>query len=313
VPGTEARMHIKQTTIGPSATSECQIQNVTLEIHDDAAATGTPLVTVPIKSVSFTTTGAKTPDVDLKLGRITFGGILGFIARLADVIDEAGFSDPPALAIREDGVDSTFSFPVPQLAIGVFALENIAIGSTFSLRFSGEEPVKLRFEFSRPDDPFRLSVALCSGGGWVALGLSNQGLTELAGALEFGASLSVDLVIAKGSVEAMGGIGFHFDDEVAEISGYFRIRGELDVLSLIAVSVTLTLTLAYDFGTNELVGTAKLAVSISVLFFHETVTIEMTRRFAGGNQDPTFLELMAPAGRPGPRPWDDYCAAFAED
>jgi hypothetical protein len=315
-PGT-ARLLIKQTTIGLSTTVECRIENVALEIHatKSPSATAEPLVRVPLKSVSFTSTDGETPDVDLKLGRITFGGILGFVATLADVIDQEGFSDPPALAIREDGVDSTFEFPVPALAIGIFALENIAIASTFSLRFTGEEPVKLRFAFARPEDPFRLTVSMFSGGGHLALGVSTKGLVELKGALEFGASISVDLVVASGSVEAMGGVGFHFDEvaKIAAISGYFRIRGELDVLSLIAVSVTLTLTLAYDFNTKELVGEATLAVSISVLFFHETVTLRMKRRFAGGNQDPTFLELMAPAGRPGPRPWDEYCAAFAED
>ena len=313
----KARLLIKQTTVGLSTTAECKIENVALEIHASKtpAANAEPLVRVPLKSVSFTSTDGETPDVDLKLGRITFGGILGFVATLADVIDQEGFSDPPALAIREDGVDSTFEFPVPALAIGMFALENISIGSTFSLRFNGDEPVKLRFAFSRPEDPFRLTVAMLGGGGHLALGVSTKGLVELEGALEFGASISVDLVVASGSVEAMGGVGFHLDKstDVAVIFGYFRIRGELDVLSLIAVSVTLTLTLAYDFDTHELVGEATLAVSISVLFFHETVTLKMKRRFAGGNQDPTFLELMAPAGRPGLRPWDEYCAAFAED
>lgn len=48
-----------------------------------------------------------------------------------------------------------------------------------------------------------------------------------------------------------------------------------------------------------------------MLFFSETVVVELERTFAGQAADPTFAELMAPADTPGPLPWDTYCLAFA--
>ena len=113
----------------------------------------------------------------------------------------------------------------------------------------------------------------------------------------------------------MGGVLFDIDasKDIARIGGYFRIRGEVEVLSIISVSITLTLTLDYDLDSNELFGYAEIAVEIKVLFFSESVVVAMERRFAGPSADPTFAQLMAPTGRPGPRPWDTYCAAFAQE
>ena len=52
---------------------------------------------------------------------------------------------------------------------------------------------------------------------------------------------------------------------------------------------------------------------MKVLFIRKTVQVRFEKRFAGANADPTFAELMAPAGATGALPWDQYCGAFAED
>ncbi|MEV4824629.1 hypothetical protein [Micromonospora sp. NPDC049274] len=320
----KALLRITQTTevdtarLETRSTSECLVEQVELQIHSTTtpAFDTVPLLSVPIRSIRFTSRDAGKPDVDIKLGALRYGQVLAFIATLAEVIDQEGFSDPPALTVTPTGVRSGFSFPVPSLAIGVFALENIAISAGAELNFTGD-PYPLSFDlgFSTPDNPFRLTIAALGGGGHLAIGVATTGLIKLVGALEFGASLSVDLFVARGSVEAMGGVLFDIDasKDIARIGGYFRIRGEVEVLSIISVSITLTLTLDYDLDSNELYGYAEIAVEIKVLFFSESVVVPMERRFAGPSADPTFAQLMAPTGRPGPRPWDTYCAAFAQE
>jgi hypothetical protein len=310
----------QHTEIEPEATppvrsrSECTVDKVELEVRFDDE----PVVTVQFEKISFTSVDGKKPDIHVDMGELRFGGILGFVARLAELVDKHGFSDPPALAVGEDSIRSSFSFPVPSIAIGMFALENISFGAELAIFFNGD-PLTLSFDFATHDNPFRLSVAALSGGGHLRLGFSTDGLNLIDGMLEFGASLSLDLVVASASVEAMGGVSFRYRrtpaGETGDLSAFFRVHGELDVLSLIMIAVDLTLILEYQFAgpdKGKLVGRAELAVEVKLVFFSETVVVPFEQKFAGSNGDPTFAELMAPDDWVGRLPWETYCAAFTE-
>jgi hypothetical protein len=157
------------------------------------------------------------------LGRIEFGGIRGFVGVLADLIDELGLSDPPAL---EAPCRSARRWPV-----------------------------------------------------------------------DFG-------VVAHGCVEAMGGVVFTYDRfaHIARLTGFLQVRGEVNVLSLINVSVTLLLELTYDFNSDILSGHAEVVVELSVWFFSQSVTVPYDWATKGGNADPTFAELMDPEGTPASVP-----------
>jgi hypothetical protein len=58
------------------------------------------------------------------------------------------------------------------------------------------------------------------------------------------------------------------------------------------------------------VGRASITIEVHIIFFSISVSISCEKRFRGANGDPSFVELMD--GPAGARPWDDYCAAFAE-
>jgi hypothetical protein len=208
-------------------------------------------------------------------------------------------------------VRSSFSAPVPAISVGMFCLENITFGASLAVYFSGK-PVELALNFATFDNPFRLTVSALGGGGYIGLKVNTKGLQELSGALEFGAALSVNLGVARGSVSAMGGIYFKLEHNDATLTGYLRVRGELDVLGLISVGVELMLALAYISETKKVEGYAEMAVRVKVIFIRKTVRIEFHKQFAGANGDPTFAELMAPDGWTGALPWDEYCTAFAE-
>ena len=295
-----------------SSTSVATITSVALKVHPSSATNdNTALVTVPFTQIVLTSKDGEKPEVDVDLGPVRFGGFLAFLGVLADLIDQAGFNDPPALAVDETGITSSFEFPIPSVAVGVFALENISFGSKLRLPFTGET-MSLTLGFAKREDPFVVTVAALGGGGYLEIVLTTGGLESISASLEFGARLAIDLIVAKASVEAMGGVYAKFvKDKGITVEAYFRIHGELDVLSLISVSVTFTLALTYIEHGNFLFGKAELAINVTVLFFSETVVIEFERKFAGQNADPTFAELMAPPNTPGPPPWDTYCLAYA--
>jgi hypothetical protein len=271
------------------------------------------LVTIPFKKFSFVSTDGTKPDFDVTMGALGFGGILRYIRPLIDLIDQAGFTDPPALAVTDTGVLSSFHFPVPSLAIGVFTLQNINIGAELEIFFAERAP-ELRLFFSREADPFRLTVSFLGGGGWLELTVSTGGLEQARGALEFGAAAALDVVVATVSVEAMGGVQFMLDaDEGIAIEAYLRLRGHVDVASLISADILLLLILLYVPNDNVLIGHGELVLQLKCLFVSESLRVPVTRQFAGGNADPTFAELMAPEDEPGPPPWDVYCTAFVEE
>jgi hypothetical protein len=281
---------------------------------------------VPVQNITFSSRDGGKIDVDVNLGTIKFLGVLAFIRTLSELIPSDGFHDPPALDIREDGVTSSFSLPLPPVATGVFVLENISLHSRLDLFFGGEAPT-FELAFGRPDSPFRLTVLALGGGGWIAIKVATDGFRHLAGALEFGAAVAVDLGLARGSVSAMGGLAFFVDgDGFARLTAYFTVRGELRVLGLITIAAELTLSLSYESPPPRLFGEAQIVVEVKVLFFKKTVRIPFKKTFAGADPDPddtsqaafpgaapqalpapsiippTFADAMAPVGTP--RPWD---------
>ena len=118
------------------------------------------------------------------------------------------------------------------------------------------------------------------------------------------------------------GVYLRLEGEDGSLTGYFRIRGEVDVLGLISASITLELSLKYEFASGKLVGRASIDVQVSILFFSFSVSVSCERRLAGSNGDPTFAEFLGiaadgtvpdPGGADGGVPaWTDYCSAFAE-
>jgi hypothetical protein len=146
----------------------------------------------------------------------------------------------------------------------------------------------------------------------VAIRLSPQGLVVLEMALEAGASLSVNLGVASGSISAMVGIYLRLESDAGSLTGYFRLRGEVNVLGLVSASITLELALTYEFATGKMVGRASVVVEVSVLFFSASVEISVERRLAGANGDPTFAQIMDVTDGTSDA-WDTYCRAFAAE
>ena len=271
-----------------------------------------PLMRLRFDRLAFRAASGRKPEVDVVFRGIEFVGILSFIETLKELIPFDAFSDPPFLDVSAEGVTSGFTLGLPSVAVGVFSLENISLGADARVPFLGQEALTIGFNFCTREKPFRLTVMLIGGGGFVGIRLSPRGLLVLEMALEAGAVLSVNLGVASGSVSVMVGVYLRLEADAGSLTGYFRIRGEVDVLGLISASITLELSLIYEFASGKLVGRASLEIEVEVFFFSFSVTVSCERRLAGSNGDPTFEQVIGLLPDGTSPNWSTYCAAFAE-
>jgi hypothetical protein len=262
--------------------------------------------------LAFRAASGRKPEVDVVFRGIEFLGVLSFIATLKSLIPFDGYSDPPYVDVSADGVTAGFSLALPSTAVGVFSLENISLGADARVPFIGNEALTIGFNFCTREKPFRLTVMMIGGGGFVGIRLSPRGLVLLEMSLEAGASLSINLGVASGSVSIMVGVYLRLEGEEGSLIGYFRIRGEVDVLGLISASITLELSLKYEFASGKLVGRASVEIEVDVFLVSFTVTVSCERRLAGSNGDPTLQQLLGDITDGEAPAWSQYCAAFAE-
>ena len=268
--------------------------------------------------LTFDSLPGKKPDVSVQLNAddaVMFGGALEFVNELRRFIPSNGFSDPPSLSVTPSGIASGYSLALPSVPMGIFDLSNVTLGAAFTLPFDNR-PISLRFNFCERQRPFNLTVSAIGGGGFFALAIGANGVQEIEAALEFGAAVALNLVVASGIVEIKAGIYFHWlddgTDKLVKLAGYVRIHGEVTVLAIASASITFNLQLGYvkDKANRRSIvyGEAELMVEIEVAFLSKSVAVHCSREFSGGPADPKFIDLI-----PNSSTWDDYCACFAPE
>ena len=270
-----------------------------------------PLIKVPFDHMFFKAGSAGKPEVDVVLGEIEFLGILSFVETIKDLIPFDGFSDPPYVEVSPAGATAGFTLELPSVAVGVFNLSNMSLGADVHVPFLGET-VTVGFNFCSRERPFCLTVMCLGGGGWFLIRVAPNGLDLLEVGLEATASLSVDFGVASGSISAAVGLYMRLEGDKGSLTGYFRLRGEVDVLGLISASIELYMELVYHFDTGKMIGRATITVTVEVLIFSGTVKISAERQLAGSNGDPSFREILGAEDGTSPA-WTDYCLAFAAE
>jgi hypothetical protein len=196
---------------------------------------------------------------------------------------------------------------VPSVGVGIFSIQNIAVGAALSIPFT-DRPAGVRFAISERHKPFLVTVSLFGGGGFFAVEVSADGLESVEASLEFGGNISLNLGVASGGVFVMAGIYFGLKGKSIELTGYLRCGGYLSVLGLISISLEFYLAFTYHkkaSGGSEVWGQASLTVSVKVAFFSTSVTLSVERRFAGSDGDPSFADTLTPIE------WARYLQAFA--
>jgi hypothetical protein len=271
-------------------------------------------LTVNFTAFSFSAASGQKPSVDVQLGAepLSFSGDLNFVNDLRNAIPPGVFGDGPSLDLVANpaGIRAGFAIALPPLAVGVFALKDIALGAALTLPFTDGKPV-VDFNVSRRDHPFLVAVAIFGGGGFFHLQVDTAGMKELEAAIEFGATASIDIGVASGGVHVMAGIYFSLQrrdpggDMEATLTGYLRMGGSLSVLGLVTISVEFNLSFTYQSATNKAYGRATLTVEVEVVCFSKSVELTVERAF-GGEGDPTFREAFSQ-----PETWSAYALAFA--
>jgi hypothetical protein len=260
--------------------------------------------------VQFRARAGRKPEVDVAFTRFAFAGPLSFIETLRELVPLDGFSDPPEVSVTAEGITAGFSMGLPNIAFGVFSLENLSLAAGFTIPFVGP-PMSTWFRFCERENPSRLTVMMFGGGFYFGITVNADGLQVAEGAIEFGAAISVNFGVASGSVSAMAGLYFKIESDNVTLAGYFRLRGEVEALGIVSVSIELYLVMTYETGSGKCVGTATISIDIEVALFSTTIEISCSKQFAGAGKDPTLAEMFDVTPAATSVDWDKYCEAFA--
>lgn len=296
----------------PTTTTTCSITPFSLRLLGRNT-----FITLAVDVIEFTMLPGRKPDVNVVLGStpIEFGGPLRFVDKLREYIEPDAFSDPPYLDVDAQGIRAGFDLALPDIQVGAMSLSNVSLAGQANVPFIADS-LDFTFSFGTRENPFRITVWLFGGGGFFGISITPNRCRMLEAALEFGAAAAINLGVASGNVEYMAGIYFKLqpntdNGDEGQLCGYYRARGEVDVLGLLTQSIELYMELNYDSAENTAGGRASLTIEVEVAGLSKSVTLTLEKKFHGSMLDPSFEEMMSVAAADGTRAWDEYCNAFA--
>ncbi len=291
---------------------------------------GTSVVTFRETTLTFNDQGKI--RFDISTDKIEMAGALQFLTDLLKkFLPSSGDDLPPIRLIIIDGkpagVETVIDLPLPPVQLGAFGISGLVMGAGFRLLL---RPVSTGIEFAlgvalsfgKKEDPFTLTIFILGGGGWFDTRLTYYPLNNrLLGDITIGITASASLAIAlgpiKGSVSITFGIyaDFHIDTgggSAFAITLMLLLKGEVEVLSIVSVSISLLLEAQYS-SDGSLVGRGTLKVRIKICWcftfkFSKTVTYTFKKGSGSGSQAAiasSFALELAAAG-------DEFDLAAAE-
>lgn len=274
-------------------------------------------ISIQFNKLVFTSRKGQKPDVDVDIAGVEFAGMLELINELQQYLQSgSGFSGIDIILPPEPdaGIRAGYSVGLPSIAVGVFSLQNISLSAGLNIPFLGD-PARVRFAFCERENPFLLSVFVFGGGGFFGIALGLDGVELLEASFEFGGNFTFDIVVASGGIYAMAGVYFKMEGDEAQLTGYLRMGGELDVLGIVAISIELYLGLTYAIDADEVWGQATLTIEVEILFFSFGFETTVERKFSGSTHSLTFIDMVPPNDpndfTQGSDAWDAYAEAFA--
>jgi hypothetical protein len=250
--------------------SHCRVDDFSLTFPP----VGETLLQLDIEYLSFTqeTKPGQVGKPVIEFGKIDikFLGPLALLKELQDAVKLA--TSTSWLDISPSGAVARFDLPIPSVNCGAFSLSNIAFHSSVEVPFDGR-PVAVSVGFASRAKPFALSVYAFGGGGYVEVRIDSTGPT-IEAALEFGALVSVNFLVATGEVHALGGARYVQRASSVQLTAYLRIGGSVEVLGLVSVSIELVIQLSFDSSRNRLVGRATLVIEIDLTLWSDSLEID---------------------------------------
>jgi hypothetical protein len=235
---------------------------------------GEPLLTLNFAWLKFTQHDDDPPRLDVGPPTAQFEGALKL---LSDLQRKVGLgSAVPTITSGPDHVAASYALPV-EAECGMFRISNATFSARVEIPFS-PPGVRVALGFASRADPFNLSVLAFGGGGYVCVVLdsgvfgADAGIKELEVALEFGASLAVNLGVARAEVHAVGGVRL-VRAQTWTFTGYLRMGGSVELLGLVSVVVELRLELAYGAPPEPQAGGA--AIDSNAMWGRATLVVEL--------------------------------------
>jgi hypothetical protein len=232
---------------------------------------------------------------------IEFLGFLKFLNVLQKIIPADGFSDPPKVELDGTNIIVGYEQGLPDITAGAFSLQNIKLAAFLKLPIIGDNPLTFTFNFCERYDPFTMTVYIFGGGGFFSMSVNTTGLEKIEASLEFGAGYSLDVGVAKGSVEAKVGVYFAMESTSTSSSitfqGYLRIEGHLEIIKLISLSLTFNMSLTYqkEDAHQQIWGEASMEIKVEVACFSASVSVHVSKVIweEGASSEPATLLIRA--------------------
>ncbi|MFB9275558.1 hypothetical protein [Cohnella cellulosilytica] len=269
----------------------------------------TQFLTLHFSELTFKARSGQKPVVSPKIENVEFGGALQFVTSLQNFLKSVG--EDSGIDVTPSGVSVSSSMAIPNVTLGILALQNLTFFTRFNLPFDGS-PATFYFAFASRENPFVLTVGTFGGGGFFGIMLSldkANPIKLLEASFEFGGNQALDLGVASGGIYLMAGIYYRMenvapDRRICQLTGYVRCGGVLQVLGLVTVSAEFYLSLNYR-DPGKAWGQATLTVKIHLLLTTKSVNLTVEKQFSGSDGDPLIEEMI------NEDEWYAYCSAFA--
>jgi hypothetical protein len=257
---------------GEKTDTTCTVNEFSL-----ALPPGSPVVQLSFASLAMTQSTNKAPDVQVKGFGFALLGELSLLEDLQEAVKPFLPADDLGIIVRQtpNGIVASYSFALPSVIAGVFQLRNIAVSVIVEVPFIAA-PVSVSLGFASPENPFTVAILIFGGGGYFLIKTGPSGIDRLELSLDFGAFLTLDLVVASGEVHAIGALRLVTGAGGTTLQCSLRLGGSLEILGLVSVAIELVLMLTYesDGEGSRLVGRATLVIEIHVLFLSKSVELD---------------------------------------
>lgn len=233
------------------------------------------------ESVTFAAGSGQSTSVNVNLDKATFEGCLEFVNALEELLGTLGGGGLAIHVTPTQAIIGT-SLSIPAIQLGMFNMSGISFAVGAVIPFLSGNAVAT-FAFASPDNPFTLTCCCFGGGGYVSVGVGFGGLQTLQSSFEVEGEAAIGIVVASGSVSFSVGIYYSYDDTGADLSGFVTLTGQVELLGIITVSITMHVSLTWELTAGAVQGTATLQIGISICGFGVTVGVTVTKSFGGSS------------------------------
>jgi len=194
---------------------------------------------------------------------------------------------PPAAA------EARLDLALPPMNFGTVGIANLALAAGLRLDALDDFSISVEFSLGRRQAPFTLTIFILGGSGYIETSLTYSPLRKtLKCHVDIGIMASASLAIALGPIR--GGVFVYFGLTAAFDSGggpdqsltlgvMLLIRGDVCLLGIVRVSLSLLLEAQYDGSTGVLRGHGHLEVSIKICWcFTLNVSADVSYEFKAG-------------------------------